>query len=170
MAKGRVELVRVVSKRLLAAMLVLLAVILAALLVTIAKVEVPSLTLLLVFVAGQVGGYVGLQRRVKTMSPEDLELLATSWVYTVLSPLVGGILAIALYLVFVSELVTGHLFPVFEADSGASDTESIRMVFAQHGQSYVDYAKLMVWSFIAGYSERFVVNVISSFTGNEAEV
>jgi hypothetical protein len=169
MAKGRIELVRVVSKRLLVAMLVLLAAILAVLLATAAKVGVPSLTLLLVFLAGQVGGYVGLQRRVKTMSLEDLELLATSWVYTVLSPLVGGILAIALYLVFVSELVTGQLFPVFEADSGASEIESIKALFSQHGHSYVDYAKLMVWSFIAGYSERFVVNVISSFSGNKEE-
>jgi hypothetical protein len=42
-------------------------------------------------------------------------------------------------------------------------------LFAHHGQSYVDYAKLMVWSFIAGYSERFVINVISSFTKHQAD-
>ena len=167
MAEGRVELVRVVSKRLLVAMLVLLTAVLAAIVVTVTKIEAPSTTLLLVFLAGQVGGYVGLQGRVKTMSLEDLGLLATSWVYTVLSPLVGGILAVALYLIFVSELITGHLFPVFQPDTGAPDTESIKMLFAHHGQSYVDYAKLMVWSFIAGYSERFVINVISSFTTND---
>ena len=46
------------------------------------------------FAAGIVGGFVGLQRRLKSMSDDDLALLANSWVFVCLSPLVGGILAV----------------------------------------------------------------------------
>ena len=33
------------------------------------------------FSAGVIGGFVGLQRRLKSMSDDDLTLLANSWVY-----------------------------------------------------------------------------------------
>ena len=46
------------------------------------------------FAAGSVGGFVGLQRRLKSMSDDDLTLLANSWVFVCLSPFVGGILAV----------------------------------------------------------------------------
>ena len=169
MAKERIDLVRGVSRRLLLAMLVLIAAVVCAVVVALWAVEAPSPSVLIVFLAGQIGGYVGLQRRIKKLSTEDLELLATSWVYTVLSPLIGGILAVALYLIFISGLITGELFPVFVADSQAPDDESIRMLFAHHGEKYGDYAKLLVWSFVAGYSEKFVINVISSFTKDQED-
>ena len=164
-----IELVRKVSNRLFLAMGVLIAVFLVAVLVTLSNAGLPSSTLLLVFLAGQFGGYVSLQRRVKKLNEDDLELVATSWIYTALSPLVGGILAVVLYMVFVSELVTGQLFPSFEPDANAGNTHDIRMLFAHHGAGYVDYAKLMVWSFIAGFSEKFVINVIGTFTTEEGD-
>ena len=42
------------------------------------------------FIVGVIGGFVGLQRRLKKMSEDDLTLLANSWVYICLAPLVGG--------------------------------------------------------------------------------
>ncbi len=149
------------------------------------------------FAAGIIGGFVGLQRRLKSMSQDDLELLANSWVYVCLSPLVGGVLAVVLYVLFISELVSGHLFPEFVADcprpgaaegaigpttnaapsenpvggsppTGLADCskqatqKGFSEIFKVHGQA-VDYAKMMVWSFVAGFSERFVTDIISKF-------
>ncbi len=117
------------------------------------------------FFAGVIGGFVGLQRRLKSMSNDDLLLLAHSWVYVWISPIVGGILAVVLYVLFISNLVSGDLFPNFIADK-ASDEEVIKknfsIVFAVHGEA-VDYAKMMFWSFVAGFSERFVTDIISKF-------
>lgn len=117
------------------------------------------------FSAGVIGGFVGLQRRLKMMSDDDLTLMANSWVYVCLSPLVGGILAVVLYLLFISQLISSDLFPKFIPDSKAPSTEvqkGFSEIFAVHGES-VDYAKMMFWSFIAGFSERFVTDIISKF-------
>src|SRR5687768_2496382 len=62
---------------------------------------------LLVFASGLIGGFVGLQRRLKDLTLSDLELIAESWVYTGLSPLVGGVLAFLLFILFLSGLVSG---------------------------------------------------------------
>lgn len=117
------------------------------------------------FSAGIIGGFVGLQRRLKIMSEDDLTLLANSWVYVCLSPLVGGILAVVLYVLFISTLISGDLFPKFIPDTKELCTEAKKgfsAIFAVHGES-VDYAKMMFWSFVAGFSERFVTDIISKF-------
>jgi len=117
------------------------------------------------FAAGIVGGFVGLQRRLKGMSEDDLTLLANSWVYVCLSPLVGGILAVVLYVLFVSTLVSGDLFPTFvpdPLDPSIPVRRGFSGIFAVHGEA-VDYAKMMFWSFVAGFSERFVTDIINNF-------
>jgi phosphate/sulfate permease len=123
------------------------------------------------FAAGIIGGFVGLQRRLKTMSQNDLELLANSWVYVCLSPVVGGVLAVVLYILFISTLVSGDLFPAFEAISHAGDehvNKGFAEIFNVEGGT-VDYAKMMFWSFVAGFSERFVTDIISKFDNSPTE-
>jgi phosphate/sulfate permease len=120
------------------------------------------------FSAGIIGGFVGLQRRLKTMSQEDLELLANSWVYVCLSPVVGGVLAVVLYVLFISTLVSGDLFPHFEVikpETGTTEVKGFAAIFDVQGGT-VDYAKMMFWSFVAGFSERFVTDIISKFDSN----
>lgn len=121
------------------------------------------------FAAGVIGGFVGLQRRLKKMSDEDLTLLARSWVYVCLSPLVGGILAVVVYILFISGLLAGDLFPKFVADPHAVDGKprGLAVIFAIHGEA-ADYAKMMFWSFIAGFSERFATDIISRFESSAA--
>ena len=164
MTEKRMNLVRTVSNRMFKAMMIL--VMAAAVLVILSWTGKASVspTVPLIFLAGQIGGYVGLQSRIKTLPEEDLSLVATSWVYTILTPLVGGILAVLLYLIFLSGLISGTMFPVFKQDALQPDPESFLVVFAQHADGYANYAKLLVWSFIAGYSERFVIDMISTFT------
>src|ERR1700730_7082143 len=61
-----------------------------------------ALTPVAVLFVGFVGGFVGLQRRLKTLPAEDLTLLANSWVCIALSPIAGAILAVLVYLLFIS--------------------------------------------------------------------
>ena len=113
------------------------------------------------FAAGVIGGFVGLQRRLKRMSDGDLELMANSWVYIWLSPLVGGVLAVVLYILFVSGLLRGHLFPEFNGEATV-DRSGFAVLFNVEGTGR-DYAKMLFWSFVAGFSERFVTDIISKF-------
>jgi hypothetical protein len=122
---------------------------------------------LVAFVCGVIGGFVGLQRRLKGMSDDDLTLLKDSWVYICLSPLVGGILAVITYVLFISGLLAGDLFPSFTKDAGANENEGLRVIFEIHG-SAADYGKMIFWSFIAGFSERFVTDIISRFESQAA--
>ena len=124
------------------------------------------------FILGVIGGFVGLQRRLKKMSEDDLTLLANSWVYICLAPLVGGILAVVTYVLFVSGLLVGDLFPHFEPDvvsnASAAKNPGLEVIFAIHGNAS-DYGKMLFWCFIAGFSERFVTDIISRFENQSSE-
>jgi hypothetical protein len=74
----------------------------------------------IVIAADVIGGFVGLQRRLKDLTIQDLTLMSNSWIYTCLSPLVGGVLALLLYILFISKLVSGDLFPLFRPDAPRS--------------------------------------------------
>jgi hypothetical protein len=120
-----------------------------------------------VLFVGFVGGFVGLQRRLKTLPPEDLTLLANSWVSIALSPIAGAILAELVYLLFVSGLLAGNMFPAFVPDSESGTIHGLRAVFEVHCVAASDYAKVLFWSFVAGFSEKFVTNIISQFESRE---
>lgn len=118
-----------------------------------------------VIMAGAIGGFVGLQRRLKELTIPDLRLIASSWIYTSLSPLVGGVLGLLLYVIFLSGLLSGDLFPHFLPDDSAKTITSFSAISQQHADGYKEYAKLIFWCFMAGFSERFVTDVISRFEG-----
>ncbi|MGH1481118.1 MAG: hypothetical protein ACRBM6_20695 [Geminicoccales bacterium] len=117
-----------------------------------------SVTFPIVMLCGLVGGFVGIQRRLKDLTMEDLALLADSRIYLLLAPSVGGVLALVLYIIFLSELLQGDLFPKFQPDvhvRGEPDTTGFFSIFNQHAAAG-----------FAGYSERFVTDVIGKFEGN----
>lgn len=151
-----------VSRRLFIALMVLFSI---ALVAAILLSDSRHITIVVVIMSGLIGGFVGLQRRLKELTVADLELIAASWVYTCLSPLVGGILALLLYILFLSGLLSGDLFPHFIADEKVEKITGFASIFQQHGSDYKEYAKLIFWCFIAGFSERFVTDVISRFEG-----
>ena len=120
------------------------------------------------FMVGVIGGFVGLQRRLKALSDDDLTLLANSWVSVSLSPLVGGILAVLTYVLFVSGLMAGTLFPKFVADAppATGPINGLAIIFAVHGEA-VDYAKLLFWCFIAGFAERLVPDKLKGLAAGQ---
>ena len=112
-----------------------------------------------VFFTGVVGGIIGLQNRLKELADGDLLLLTKSLMYLLLAPLVGGFMAVLLYILFISELLSGDLFPAFTADSSSdvnkpsAVVKGIGAIFHIHATSFEEYGKLIFWSFVAGFSE-----------------
>ena len=158
----KLQLIRTISNRLARALAILVSLFIpGAIYFYLHRQSVVISAPLVAFVCGVIGGFVGLQRRLKRMSDDDLMLLANSWVYVCLSPLVGGILAVITYILFISGLLAGDLFPKFVADPGMS-AKGLDKIFAIHGE-FADYGKMMFWCFIAGFSERFATDIISRF-------
>ena len=159
----RLLLVRKVSSRLLG---VLVLVLIALVCFTFAPIYgvSPPVIAPVVLLVGAIGGFVSIQRRIKTLTDEDLALISGSINYLLLAPLVGGILALILYLLFLSGLVEGDLFPRFKPpEAGTSIAKGLLALFEYSGRDPTDYAKLLFWSFLGGYSEKFVVDIIGNF-------
>lgn len=160
-----VALVRLVTRRLFIAVAALLGFVLLASLAA-ALTPLPGGVAILILATGGLGGFVSIQRRLKQLTLGDLRLFADSWVYTLLSPLVGAVLALLLYLIFVSGLVQGELFPAFVPDDLPRDAPArtgIGTLFDHHADGYHNYAKILFWSFVAGFSENFVTDIIGHF-------
>lgn len=114
----------------------------------------------LVFVMGNVGGYVSVHRGLGDLTDAEVIELADSWWPIVAPPFVGGVLAVVLYIAFLGKLLGGDLFPVFEEDKGSALT--LQSLLTQHAVAMPDYAKLLFWAFIAGFNQRYVVDIINS--------
>lgn len=224
---NRQQLIRIVGNRLFLALTIALVLAIAWVIAVYGKPNVGALPAVL-FV-GVVGGLIGLQNRLVTLTDADLLLLAKSTTYLLLAPLVGGFLAVLLFVLFISGLLQGDIFPKFSPDavttevvkvdsnrstraagaetvetaieSGAvlsaetdsvgadgpismnsngtvadkeaaeSDQKShgIERIFKIHGDGPEDYAKLIFWCFLAGFSERFVTNIMSRFENTAAK-
>jgi len=115
------------------------------------------------FELGVLGGFVSIQQRLKRMKKPDKELLVSSWPSTIVAPVFGGVLALVLYLVFLTDAVEGFLFPEFDVPEFAErvSQQNIADFFRlTYPNSAKDFAKASLWFFIAGYSERFVPHLI----------
>lgn len=122
----------------------------------------------LVFVSGIIGGFVSIQQRIKNISDEVLELLCGSWFQILLIPIFGAVFSLVLYCIFLSGLLNSDVFPEFYFPSpspGGPDTEFIvRVLRETYPLSGPDLAKLIFWSFVAGFAERFVPQIIENLT------
>jgi len=114
----------------------------------------------LVFLIGNIGGYVGVHRSLGELKDDEVVELAKSWWSIVAPSFVGGVLALVLYLLFLSRILAGDLFPSFVPDENAP--EGLESILAQHASDMSAYAKLFFWSFIGGFNQRYVVDIINS--------
>lgn len=75
---------------------------------------------------------------------------------------VSVVFAFLLYLMAIGGLIGGDMFPHFVQAKLADGVHwsMTNFVTAVKPESYKDVAKILVWSFIAGYSEKFVPNLI----------
>lgn len=182
------EVIQIISTRLFWSLLVLIPTLLIVALEPWRKLfseeSVPNQSepemIYIVLGLGALGAFVSLQRRLKNLGSDDLLLLSSSWFNAWLIPIVGGILATVLYCLFMSGLLSGDLFPSFcravtekykEPAMTASQSSGFRRLLECQGNEPKDYAKLFFWSFVAGFSEKFVVDIIGQFEkkGSTAE-
>jgi hypothetical protein len=133
---------------------------------------------------GIIGGFISLQRRIQavpTIGDPILNIgeLSNSRFSVYLAPISGAVFATLLYIIFIGGLLKGPLFPDISAPSGGCETTSTAATepAAQNpkcvqGVTFTDFvqkttpasganfAVLLVWSFIAGFAERFVPDTI----------
>ena len=98
---------------------------------------------------------------------EELQL-QLRWEFLILRLGFGSGAAVILYFAFQSGLMTGALFPNI-TQLGVVENKPVD---GQQWAAWVpnaDLAGLMVWSFIAGFSENFVPNFLNKADGIEAD-
>lgn len=118
------------------------------------------------FLCGIIGGFVSIQQRLKKISDEELALLSGSWFQILLIPIYGGVFALVLYIAFLGDIIDGSLFPEFQfpelGENKKVSAEYLKLflsdTYPANGQNF---AKLIFWSFVAGFSERFVPQIIN---------
>jgi hypothetical protein len=119
-------------------------------------------TLLIAMLAGATGGFISLQQRVQNIPTQGDPLISIFELengrFSIFqAPISGSIFAVLLFFLFMGELVSGGIFPNFHG-----------LNFALHNFKWKtdspllgpNYAKLIVWCFIAGFAERFVPDTL----------
>ena len=143
-----------------------------AVLLLLARFGKYSDVMMLIFFAGAVGAVVNNYYRLATLSTNTVALQAATQTDLVViqmyvSLLVAGILAFVAYGLFLSGLVQGSLFPVFEkTQESYQGVTALLMNLAP--KTNLDAAKAILWAFIAGFSERFVPNIIDALINKSA--
>ena len=126
-----------------------------------------------VFCTGIVGGFVSIQQRVKKISDEELSLISGSWFQILLIPVFGAIFALVLYCIFLTEILTLDMFPRFDfppIPEDGPDSKYIQDVLKKtYPSSGQDLAKMIFWSFVAGFAERFVPQIITNLSGKASK-
>ena len=121
-----------------------------------------------VFICGIIGGFVSIQQRLKNIKDEEIQLLCESWFQILLIPIFGAIFSLILYCVFLSGLITSVAFPVFyfpqPPQTGPGTDFIIKVLRETYPSTGPDLAKLIFWSFVAGFAERLVPQIISKLT------
>lgn len=119
-----------------------------------------SYLVLLVFASGLLGGFVSIQQRLPKITVDELKILSSSWFSITLIPINGGVFALVLMIMFVGNIIQGSLFPSYP-DFDINDFVTFKMwLTLAYPVSGTNVAKLLFWSFVAGFSERFVPQII----------
>jgi hypothetical protein len=118
------------------------------------------------FILGAIGGSVGMLRRIRGGDAAAIGEAAPSWVATLMPLLYGGVMAGVAYLLFISRLLSGeggdglftsNLFPRF---TEPPKPFTLKGYFEMGLVEGTDLGKLLIWSFVAGYSEKFVTGIL----------
>lgn len=116
------------------------------------------------FLGAYLSRLIAFQNTAVALSVDDLEN-GYSWHFLMVRLLVGGLSSVILYFVISGHLIGGELFPAPEngASGGFGDLWTVHngAGMPYEGPS-ANFAKLIVWCFIAGFSERFLPDSLSA--------
>jgi len=124
------------------------------------------------FGVGVIGGFVSIQQRLKKLSDEDLAHLDSSWVHIIIPPFFGGIFALLFYIFVLSGILEGAMFPTFvmpEFSNPPTSEDIEKFLLETYPASGQDFARLAIWSFLAGFSERLVPDILKRTAGQGSE-
>lgn len=163
-----------ISRRVTVVILVGVAIVVLAVLLNIIGIikETPPATLLPVLFVGAMGGLLSMQQRYQNVSREgdpiaNISQMMQNWSRLFLPAISGAIFAALLYMLFIGGLLEGDVFPKVGSNAGTTNNEDGTSMwdFLRHARpgSNRDYAKLIIWSFMAGFAERFVPDTLSRF-------
>lgn len=125
----------------------------------------PVFTLTAVALMGVIGGFVSMLQRLQRVPSGggwvsnllEMEHGRNSILYQ--SLISGAVFATILFMIFAAGLAKGDLFPNVAKSSDCSFLSLLRNASADG----VQFSKLLVWSFIAGFAERFVPDFLDRF-------
>lgn len=159
-----------ISKRVTLIILGGLGVIVAAMILsTLLPKNLPPAPMGTVLFCGIMGGLLSMQQRYQSVAREgdpidNISELMQEWPRLFFPAISGALFALLLYMMIMGGLLQGDLFPALKGQS--SGTEGIAIWdLIQSGRPVApaDYAKLIIWSFLAGFAERFVPDTLTSF-------
>jgi hypothetical protein len=117
--------------------------------------------------AGAMGGLLSLQQRYQGTARhgdpvEGVSQLAHNWPQVFLPAINGAVFALVLYMLMLGGLISGDIFPRFMKPD-ENQNGLVLLEFLRQGKpaNPSDYAKLIVWCFVAGFAERFVPDTLS---------
>ena len=124
--------------------------------------------LTVVMFVGAMGGLVSLQQRFQSLPDEGDPIDNVSELehgrFFILPAISGGIFAALLYLLFAGGLLAGELFPKISVLQPGHDGGRIlltNLLIGTGPESTVEYAKLLIWSFLSGFAERLVPDTLT---------
>ena len=121
--------------------------------------------LLIAFLSGSICGIVNnhfrLQDKINNNDVVNIDKYVFVKFQIYMSPVIGGLLALVLVLIFVGGLLDGAFFPTY---NDATYKNVQEFLFKATPVNYSDVGKLLFWSFVAGFSEKFVPNYIDKLT------
>jgi hypothetical protein len=136
----------------------------------VAKYQPPLL--LLVMFAGMLGAFFSALIRLYKIEELSIALISPTisrlggrylFMYSFVPPIVGAIGAIVVYIAFAGDLLQGGLFPKIVCKVPGRCGELAEIVNNYGPEEAKDYAKALMWAFIAGFSERLVPDTLQTF-------
>ncbi len=125
-----------------------------------------------VMIAGSIGGMISAVRRLQGAASTEANALTYidlrhDWGSILLAPVYGVTFSLVLLLFFTSGFLKGDLFPTIATMTRevAEEADTVSMVMSNffvntYPVTGADCAKLIVWSFIAGFAEKFVPDAL----------